>query len=143
MGGKTDRVAGRATKTKPASRGRDSEGEESETSAMSGTSSDKRRLAQTREGLREAGAEALRMAAAHETPTEAPTIFGPGNVLDAGDDEKIEELRTRNAELVHRLRMHSATGAATSKRATWTPNSLRAMSSDAPALANERRRSCK
>jgi hypothetical protein len=56
---------------------------------------DKRRLAQTREGLREAGADALRMAAAHETPTETPTIFGPGNAFDDGDDDEIEELRTK------------------------------------------------
>jgi hypothetical protein len=39
---------------------------------MSSTSSDKRRLAQTRHELREAGEDALRMAAAHETPTETP-----------------------------------------------------------------------
>ena len=37
--------------------------EESETSEMSGTSSEKRRLDCTREALREAGPEALRMAA--------------------------------------------------------------------------------
>ena len=77
MGGKKDRLTGRATKTKPAAHGRDSEGEEPVTSAMSGTSSDKRRLAQ-REELREAGGDALRMAAADETPTETP-IYGPGN----------------------------------------------------------------
>jgi hypothetical protein len=42
----------------------------------------------------------------------------------------------RNAELVRRLRMHdSADGAATSQRAIWKPNSLQAMSSDAPTLA--------
>jgi hypothetical protein len=40
MGGKKNRLTGRAKKTKPAARGRDSEGEESVTSAMSGTSSD-------------------------------------------------------------------------------------------------------
>jgi hypothetical protein len=41
----------------------DSEEEESATSQMSGTSSEKRRLAETREELREANREALRFAA--------------------------------------------------------------------------------
>ena len=66
--------AGRATKTSPAARGHDSEDEESETSVMSTTSSDKLRLAQTRTKPREAGEDALCMAAAHETPTETPII---------------------------------------------------------------------
>jgi hypothetical protein len=74
--GREGHEAGRATKARPAARGRDSEDAESETSAMSGTNSDKRRLAQTREEFREAGEDALRMAAAHEYPTEAPSIFG-------------------------------------------------------------------
>ena len=78
MGGKKDRVTGRAAKAKPAARGHDSEDAESETSVKSGTSSEKQRLAQTRAALREAGADALRMAAARETPTETP-IYGPGN----------------------------------------------------------------
>ncbi len=114
MGGKKDRQAGRAKKTKPAAHGRDSEGEESVTSAMSGTSSDKRRLAQ-REELREAGGDALRMAAAHETPTETP-IYGPGNIFDAGDDDdddddddEIETLREANADLKRRLRKYNST----------------------------------
>ena len=127
--GREGREAGRATKAKPATRGHDSEDAESETSAMSGTSSDKRRLAQTRHELREAGEDALRMAAAHETPTETP-IYGPGNIFDTGDDDhddgdEIETLREANADLKRRLRMHdSTTGAATSKRVTWKPNSL-------------------
>ena len=42
----------------------------------------------------------------------------------------------QNAELKRRLHMHdSTTGAATSKRVTWKPNSLQAMSSEAPAFA--------
>ena len=65
---------------------RDSDAADSETSEMSGTSSEKRRLAQTRAELREAGEDALRMAAAHETPTEPP-ISGPGNIFDADDDD--------------------------------------------------------
>ena len=82
MGGKKDRQTGRAGKARPAARGRDSDAE-SETSVMSGTSSEKRRLAQTRAELREAGEDALRMAAAHETPTETP-IYGPGNICTHG-----------------------------------------------------------
>jgi hypothetical protein len=81
---------------------------------MSGTSSDKRRLAQ-REELREAGGDALRMAAAHETPTETP-IYGPGNIFDAGDDDdddddddEIETLREANADLKRRLRKYNST----------------------------------
>ena len=134
MGGKKKDRAAQAKKANLA-RGRDSEDEQSETSAMSGTSSDKLRLTQTREELREAGEDTLRMAASHETPTETP-IFGPGNVFDEGDDDEIEELRTQNADLKRRLRMHdSKTGAATSKHVTWKPNSLQAMSSEAPAFA--------
>ncbi len=58
--GREGRAAGRATKARPVARGRDSEDAESETSAMSGTSSEKRHLAQTRAALREAGEDALR-----------------------------------------------------------------------------------
>ena len=81
--GREGRAAGRATKARPVTSGRDSEDAESETGAMSGTSSEKRHLAQTRAALREAGEDALRMAAAHETPTETP-IYGPGNICTHG-----------------------------------------------------------
>jgi hypothetical protein len=85
-----------------------------------GTSSEKRRLAQTREELRDAGEDALRMASAHETPTETP-IYGPGNIFDTGDDDhddgdEIETLREANADLKRRLRKYnseSTVGAAT------------------------------
>ena len=69
---------------------------------MSGTSSEKRLLAQARDQLREAGEEALRMASAHETPTETP-IYGPGNIFDTGDDgpkDEIATLREANAVCV-------------------------------------------
>jgi hypothetical protein len=129
MGKKKGRGSGKQTHAKRSEsreRGRDSEDEESETIAMSGTSSDKRRLAQTREDLREAGEDALRMAAAHETPTETPTIFGPGNLFDEGDEDEIEELRTQNAGMKRKLRKHdSTTGAATSKRVTWNTTPLK------------------
>ena len=69
MGGRKDRKTGRPAKAGTAARGRGSDAE-SETSVMSGTSSEKRLLAQTRDQLREAGEEALRMASAHETPRE-------------------------------------------------------------------------
>ncbi len=112
MGGKKKDRAGQETLvSKPAARGRDSEDAESETSAMSGTSLDKRRLAQTRHELREAGEDALRLAAVtHETPTETP-IYGPGNNFGTGDDggsdgddgDEIDKLREANADLKHRL----------------------------------------
>ena len=69
---------------------------------MRGTSSEKRLLAQARDQLREAGEEALRMASAHETPTETP-IYGPGNIFDTGDDgpkDEIATLREANAVCV-------------------------------------------
>jgi hypothetical protein len=118
--GREGREAGRATKARPVARGRDSEDAKSETSVMNGTSSEKRRLAQTREELREAGEDALRMASAHETPTETP-IYGPGNIFDTVDDDhddgdEIETLREANADLKRRLRKYnseSTVGAAT------------------------------
>ena len=101
MGGRKDRKTGRPAKAGTAARGRGSDAE-SETSVMSGTSSEKRLLAQTRDQLREAGEEALRMASAHETPTETP-IYGPGNIFDTGDDgpkDEIATLREANAVCV-------------------------------------------
>jgi len=64
MGGKKDHKTGRADKAGTAACGRDSD-VESETSVMSGTSSEKRRLAQTREQLREPDEDALRMSLQH------------------------------------------------------------------------------
>ena len=73
---------------------------------MSGTNSEKRRLAQTRAELREAGEDALRLAAAHKIPTETP-IYGPGNIFDTGDgdqydSDELETLREANADLKRR-----------------------------------------
>ena len=130
MGGKKDRVTGRAAKAKPTARGRDSEDAESETSVKSGTSSEKRRLAQTRAELREAGEDALRMAAAHETLTEPP-IYGPGNIFDTvnadDDDDEDDEIETRreaNADLKRRLRKYSSTVGAATRLLMWKPQSL-------------------
>ena len=138
MGGKKDRVTGRAAKAKPTARGRDSEDAESETSVKSGTSSEKRRLAQTRAELREAGEDALRMAAAHETPTEPP-IYGPGNIFDADDDDdddddddEIETLREANAALKRRLHKYRSTVGAATRLLAWKPNSLAPMPAHPP-----------
>jgi hypothetical protein len=110
---------------------RDSEEEESATSQMSGTSSEKRRFAETREELREANreTEALRMAAAHETPTETPNIYGPGNIFDTDDDDdddgdEIETLREANADLKRRLRKYNSTVGAATRLLIWKPHSL-------------------
>ena len=96
MGSKKKRSA---QPVKPVTRRRDSEDDESEISAMSGTSDDKQRLAQTRAELREAGKEALRMAASHQTPIG--NIFDPGEGDGEGDDDgdEIETLREANAEI--------------------------------------------
>ena len=141
MGGKKkDRVAQEKLKLAARGRGRDSEDAESETSVKSGTSSEKQRLAQTRAGLREAGADALRMAAAHETPTETP-IYGPGNIFDAGDDDdddieddEIETLREANADLKRRLRKYNSTVGAATKPLTWKPHSLAPMPAHPPTV---------
>ena len=105
---------------------------------MSGTSSEKRLLAQTRDQLREAGEEALRMASAHETPTETP-IYGPGNIFDTGDDgpkDEIATLREANAGLKRRLRKYnseSTVGAAT-RLLIWKPQSLSPMPAHPPTV---------
>ena len=138
--GREGREVGRATKARPVARGRDSEDAESETSVMSGTGSEKRRLAQTREDLREAGEDALRMASAHETPTETP-IYGPGNIFDTGDDghddgDEIETLREANADLKRRLRKYnseSTVGAAT-RLLIRKPQSLSPMTDHPPTV---------
>jgi hypothetical protein len=57
---------------------RDSEEEESTTSQMSGTSSEKRRLAETREELQEANLEALRLAAGAAVASKRST-WKPGS----------------------------------------------------------------
>ncbi len=115
--------------------GRDSDAEDSETSEMNGTSSEKRRLAHTREQLREAGQDALRMASAHEPPTQTP-IYGPGNIFDTGNDghdDEIATLRKANADLTRshadltrRLRKYhsESTVGVASRLLMWKPQSL-------------------
>jgi hypothetical protein len=105
---------------------------------MSGTSSEKRRLAQTREELREAGDNALRMASAHETPTETP-IYGPGNIFDTGDDghhDEIATLREANADLKRRLRKYNSesTVSAATRLLIWKPQSLSPMPAHPPTV---------
>ena len=124
---------------------RDSDAADSETSEMSGTSSEKRRLAHTREQLREAGQDALRMASAHEPPTQTP-IYGPGNIFDTGDDghdDEIATLRKANADLTRshadltrRLRKYHSekTVGAASRLLMWKPQSLPAMPPHPPTV---------
>jgi len=117
---------------------RDSDAADSETSEMSGTSSEKRRLAHTREQLREAGQDALRMASAHEPPTQTP-IYGPGNIFDTGNDghdDEIATLREANADLTRRLRKYhsESTVGAAPRLLMWKPQSLPAMPPHPPTV---------
>jgi hypothetical protein len=64
---------------------RDSEEEESTTSQMSGTSSEKRRLAETREELQEANLEALRLAAGAAVASKRST-WNPGSLHPISSD---------------------------------------------------------
>ena len=136
MGKKKGKAKSRAgSKIDP---GSDSGAADSETSEMSGTSSEKRRLAQTRAELREAGEDALRMAAAHETLTEPP-IYGPGNIFDTGDDghhDEIATLREANADLTRRLRKYhsESTVGVASRLLMWKPQSLPVMPPHPPTV---------
>jgi len=122
------------SKVAPAARDRRSEGEESESGDLSGTSSEKQRLFETRAELREAKQEALRLAG----DIQAEDDEAEDDDADDDDDdthtkeEELATMRTQNADLLRRL--HRKTGAATAKLSTWKPNSLQAMSSDAPSF---------
>ena len=88
----TERVArygGKRAKTVAQARGRGSEDEKSETNDISGTSSEKLRLAKTRAELREAVQSALRPVQSYET-------FGPKPLHeeDSETEDEIEELRS-------------------------------------------------
>jgi len=113
---------------------RDSEDDGSETSAMSCTSDDKQRLAQTRAELREAGKETLRMAASHATPIG--NIFDPGEGDDDGDE--IETLREANTEiqnLKQRIQYFKSTvGAVAARLLIWNPHSLSIMTAHPPTI---------
>jgi hypothetical protein len=107
--------------------------EEFESGDMSGANSDKQRLFETREDLREAKQESLRLSGEIDEDDDAED----DDADDDDDDTHIKEeeratLRTQNAELLRKL--HRKTGAATAKLSTWKPGSLHAMSSDAPSF---------
>ena len=132
MGGKKKgRVTRHATRAQPAHEGSDAE--ESESGALSGTSSEKQRLFETRAQLREAQQESLRLAGELAEDDEA----------DEDDDDDYDEtaaqpaedalatLRTENAALKRQLQRK--TGAAT-KRSTWKANSLYTIPPDTPSL---------
>ena len=129
---KKSRVQKHATRAKSAREGSDAE--ESESGDLRGTSSEKQRLFETREGFREAKQEALRLAG----DIQAEDDEAEDDDADDDDDdthtkeEELATLRTQNADLLRKL--HREPGAATAKLSTWKPNSLHAMSSDAPSF---------
>ena len=124
-----------ATRAKSGREGSDDE--ESESGDLSGTSSEKKRLFETRAELREAKQEGLRLASEISEDDETEDD-------DADDDdddthtkeEELATLRTQNADLLRSLRLHRKTGAATTKLSTWKPNSIHAMASDAPTFVH-------
>jgi len=127
------RVGRHATRAKSGREGSDDE--ESESGDLSGTSSEKKRLFETREELREAKREALRLAGEIAEDHEAED----DDAADDDDDthlytkeEELATLRTQNAELLRKLQRK--TGAAAPTLSTWKPGSLHAMSYDAPSF---------
>ena len=121
-----------ATRAKSGREGSDAE--EFESGDLSGTSSEKKRLFETRAELREAKQEALRLAG----DIQAEDDEAEDDDADDDDDdthtkeEELATMRTQNADLLRRL--HRKTGAATAKLSTWKPGSLHAMSYDAPSF---------
>jgi hypothetical protein len=132
-------VGRHATRAKSGREGSDAE--EFESGDLSGTSSEKKRLFETRAELREAKQEGLRFASEISEDDETEDD-------DADDDdddthtkeEELATLRTQNAELLRKL--HRKTGAATAKLSTWKPGSLHAMSSDVSRLSPNPRTFC-
>ena len=125
------RVGRHATRAKSGREGSDDE--ESESGDLSGTSSEKKRLFETRAELREAKQEALRLSGDIAQDDEADDDDDDDDDDDTHTkEEELATLRTQNAELLRKL--HRKTGAATAKLSTWKPGSLHAMSSDAPSF---------
>jgi hypothetical protein len=121
------------SKVAPAARDRRSEDEESGSGDLSGTSSEKKRLFETRAELREAKQEALRLSGDIAQDDEADDDDDDDDDDDTHTkEEELATLRTQNADLLRKL--HREPGAATAKLSTWKPNSLHAMSSDAPSF---------
>ena len=112
---------------------RDSDAEESESGALSGTSSDQQRLFETRAQLREAQQESLRLAgelAEDEEADEDDDDDYDETAAQTAEDE-LAKLRTKNAALKRQLQRR--TGAA-AKRSTWKAHSLHNIPPDTPSL---------
>ena len=132
MGKTKGRVQKHVTRAKSA---RDSEDEGSESDALSGTSSEKQRLFETRAQLREAKQESIRLAGELAEDDEAAEDDDDDYDDTPAPDEEDElaTLRTANAALLRRLKQQRRTGAAT-KRSTWKPHSLHPMPPDTLSL---------
>ena len=109
---------------------RDSDAEESESGALSGTSSDQQRLFETRAQLREAHQESLRLAADFDEADEDDDDDYDETAAQTAEDE-LATLRTKNAALKRQLQRR--TGAA-AKRSTWKAHSLHNIPPDTPSL---------
>jgi hypothetical protein len=118
-----------------AARARDSEDEESESGALSGTSSEKQRLFETRAQLREAKQESLRLAGelAEDDEADEDDDDDYDDTHAPDEEDELATLRTANAALLRRLKQQRRTGAAT-KRSTWKPHSLHPMPPDTLSL---------
>jgi hypothetical protein len=120
---------------------RDSDAEESESGALSGTSSEKQRLFETRAQLREAQQESLRLAGELAEDEEADEDHDDDSDETAAQtaEDALATLRTENAALKRQLQRK--TGAAT-KRSTWKANSLSSMPPDTHQPRRLRRLHC-
>jgi len=128
---------GKKTKGKAKSRagsridsGRGSDAEESESGALSGTSSEQQRLFETRAQLREAQQESLRLAVEFDEADEDDDDDYDETAAQTAEDE-LATLRTKNAALKRQLQRR--TGAAP-KRSTWKAHSLHNIPPETPSL---------
>jgi hypothetical protein len=110
--------------------GRDSDAEESESGALSGTSSDQQRLLETRAQLREARQESFRLAGEVAEADEDDDDDYDEDAAPTAEDE-LATLRTKNAALKRQLTRR--TGAA-SKRSAWKAHSLHTIPPETPSL---------
>ena len=92
---------------------RDSEDEESESGALSGTSSEKQRLFETRAQLREAKQESLRLAGelAEDDEADEDDDDDYDDTHAPDEEDELATLRTANAALLRRLQQQRRTGA--------------------------------
>jgi hypothetical protein len=110
--------------------GRGSDAEESESGALSGTSSEQQRLVETRAQLREAQQESLRLAVEFDEADEDDDDDYDETAAQTAEDE-LATLRTKNAALKRQLQRR--TGAAP-KRSTWKAHSLHNIPPETPSL---------